>query len=420
VGTSIEWYDVSVFGIGLPFFLAAVFFPNTMDHLLAVLLGSGAQVLSALCRPFGAAFFGRIGDRVGRKRALIVTLLMAGCCCAAIGFLPPYATIGVAAPGAVFLLRMAIGFALGAEWPGAVLLPLEWAAGSRWRGLWACVPQLGLPIGTLLALGSILATLAIFGHDPNAWRVPFVASLVLVGVGAYLRFQVLDTPTMTDYLLTERRTVRRPVRNAFTRQPRDFFGTAFSRMGELGPGVVVGSFFFIYVNSLKLHIETAFAVAAIGVLFGIASILAFAALSDRVGRVPVFAWGAVCMGAYVMFAYFQLLGTRDLALMIVGQSIGMILTGVIAGPGAAMVAESFSPEVRYSGTGTASGIGAAIAVIAATLFPTYALRQYHDTFLIGAFVSVCCILGIFGAVLLKDRRGQDLAADYREAGAQPA
>jgi MFS family permease len=415
VGTAVEWYDVNVFGVALPYYLALLFFPSR-DRLAAILAGSGVQALSALCRPIGAAVFGHVGDRVGRKRALLVTLLMAGLACFAIGLLPTYAQIGVLAPMAVFGLRMLIGFALGGEWGGAVLLTLEWSADSKHRGLWASLPQLGLPIGSLLAYAVILLTIHLFGNAEWAWRVPFLVSILIVGLGAFLRFGILETPTMTA-LLEERRTVRRPLIEVARRQRRAFLATMLTRPAELVPQVILSTFFLAYAAT-RLHLpgQTAYLIVGGAALAGMASTLGFAWLSDRVGRLTVFGAGAACMAAYMVLAYFQLLGTRDVTAVLAAQVVGQVLTGAIAGPGAAMVAESFTPRLRYSGTATASGLGALLGVVTATLLPLYFLQTFHDTFAIGVYVFASCWLGVLASLFLKDRRRQRISVEYDAPG----
>jgi MFS family permease len=412
VGTSIEWYDVSAFGILLPLYLAHVFFPSSLGFLLAVLVGNVAQVLSAVMRTPGAMFFGHLGDRVGRKHALFATLLMSGVACALIGFLPTYARIGIWAPAIAFTLRMCMGFALGGEWGGAVTLTLEWANDSPRRGLLTALPQLGLPIGGVLASLVILATQTLFGGSEWAWRVPFLASIPILAIGAYVRLAVLDTPTFSS-LQETRRIARHPVTDALRRQPAAWFGSALSRPAELAPAVVIGSFFLTYgVATLHLSRETILLISIGSTLAGLGSTLLWARFSDRFGRRRTVMAGMTLMVFYVGLAYFQLLNSGDVILISLAQAIGLMIVGVIAGPGAALVAEQFSPRWRYSGTAWASGLGATIGVASASILPTLFLRQYHDTFYISVFVMVLCVIGVFGVGLLKERGDVDVSVEY--------
>lgn len=410
IGTTVEWYDAILYGLLVPVYLGRLFFPSH-DPLTSVLAGNGALLFSFFARPLGGAFFGRYGDRLGRKATLVITLLVAGLASALIGTLPVYADVGMAAPIMLFLLRVCIGGALGGEWGGAVLLTLEWGNRDR-RGLWSSFPQVGAVGATVLGLVAIQVSTVLVGEgSPLAWRLPFLASILLVLIGLYVRLNVLETPTFTR-LMEERRIEPRPVRTVLRRHGREVLLTALLRMGEQAPLVLFTNFFLVYARvGLHLAQSTAIYVSIAAGLVGVVCTPLFGRLSDVAGRRRVFFWGAAAM---LLFAgpYFALLNTRDLVMILVAAVVGQVIVAAMAGPEAALIAESFTGRLRYSGASIGAGLGAVPAGGAATILGVLLFQRFNSVTPVALYMMGCALVSIVAVGLLRERRNQDLALEY--------
>ncbi|HET9515411.1 MAG TPA: MFS transporter [Gemmatimonadales bacterium] len=349
IGTTIEWYDFFLYGTAAALVFNKLFFP-TLDPLAGTLSAYGTFAVGFLARPLGGAVFGHYGDRVGRKRMLVWSLMIMGVATALIGVLPTYATIGVWAPVLLVVVRFAQGIGVGGEWGGAVLMAVE-HSGGRSRGLHGSWPQMGVPAGLLLSTG-IFALLS--SRLPEAeflswgWRVPFLLSTLLIGIGMFVRLRLLETPSFTREIARQGPPTA-PLLEVFRLHPRE----VLVGMGMRFAQNVLFYIFTVFVLSygektLGYSKATMLAGVATGATVGLVSIPLFAALSDRWGRRPVYLMGAVLSLLYA-FPFFWLLGQGPgfVALAIVlGLNVGQ---DMMYGPQAAYFAELFSTRVRYSG-----------------------------------------------------------------------
>jgi MFS family permease len=409
IGTTVEWYDVVLYALLVPFYLGHLFFPAG-DPLASTLSGYLGLVVSFGARFFGAAFFGRFGDRVGRKATLVTTLLFGGVASALIGFLPTYAEIGVAAPVLLLILRACVGFALGGEWGGAVLLTLEWGNHRR-RGLWSAFTQIGAVGASVLGLIAIAASTTLVGpQSPWAWRLPFIASFGLVAVGLYVRLGILETPTFSK-LMEERRTEPRPVRTVLSRHPREVVLTALIKIGDQVPLVLMTTFFLVYTGVLHLPMATAVSIAIWSGLVGVVCTPLFGYVSDRIGRRKTYFYGALLMFLFAL-PYFAFISTRDVGLILWASIVGQVIVAVMAGPEAALIAESFTGRLRYSGASLGAGLGAPLGGGVASALGVVLLQRFHSSVPVAFYMMGCCALSIIGVGLLRERRKQDLSVEY--------
>jgi MFS family permease len=412
IGTTVEWYDATLYGLLVPLYLGRLFFPSD-DPLTSVLAGNLALLFSFLARPIGGAFFGRFGDRMGRKATLIITLLVAGVASTLIGVLPTYADIGVLAPIMLFLLRFCIGAALGGEWGGAVLLTLEWGNHSR-RGFWSSWPQIGAVAATVLGLVAVQGSGALVGPQSFwAWRLPFLASIVLVLVGLYVRLGVLETPTFSR-LLERRRIERHPVRTVLRTHAGQVVLTALLRMGEQAPLVLFSLFFLVYARmALHLPQATAINIVIASGLAGAACTPLFGYVSDLVGRRRTFLWGACAMALFAL-PYFWLLDTREVTLILAAATVAQVIVAAMSGPEAALIAESFTGRLRYSGASIGAGLGAPLAGGAASIVGVALFQRFHSAIPVALYMIGCCLVSIVAVSLLRERSTVDLSVEYDE------
>src|SRR6516165_6365587 len=250
VGTTIEWYDFLLYSTVTGLVFNKVYFPGS-DPWIGTLQAFGVYFIGFLARPIGAAIFGHYGDRIGRKATLIVTLLMTGIATAAVGLVPGYASIGIWGAVILTFLRLIQGIGVGGEWGGSVLLAMEWARTNKNRGFIASWPQFGAPAGLFLANVMVLLFSWISGDQflTWGWRIPFLLSIVMVGVGLWIRLGILETPVF-QRILAENKVERAPTIEVFRRQPKQVALTALLRMPEQAPGYIVGTFIFTYATTV--------------------------------------------------------------------------------------------------------------------------------------------------------------------------
>ena len=398
VGTTLEWYDFTVYNTMAALIFNRLFFPS-FDPLAGVILAFSTYAVGYLSRPFGGVIFGRLGDKLGRRVVLVVTLVIMGLCTAGMGLLPTYATAGVLSPILLVTLRFIQGVALGGEWAGAVLLAMEHGSQSR-RGLNASWTQVGPSAGTLIATG-VITLVTTFAPDASftgwAWRLPFLLSLVLVGFGLWLRRGVDETP-MFLALEAKHEKAEAPVGNVLRHHWRSLLVAGGSRIGaDVHYGMMV-VFTLTYVTVI-LHLSRTLALTAVlvGAAFNAVTILLAGALSDRWGRRPVYALGT--LGAAVFaFAYYPAMDTRVPAVIVASATVGLVLHAVMYGPQAAFITEQFSTPVRYTGSSLAytfAGVvgGGFAPLIIVSLFSATRTTTAISLYVEGALaITAACLL----------------------------
>ncbi|HUN47569.1 MAG TPA: MFS transporter [Stellaceae bacterium] len=366
VGSALEWYDFFIYGTASALVFGELFFPKSDAAVGGVTLGTLAAyatfAVGFIARPFGGLFFGHFGDRFGRKPMLVATILLVGGGTFLIGLLPTYAAIGIWAPLLLLLMRLIQGFGAGAEYGGAVILAVEYAPPGK-RGLYGGFAPMGVTVGNLMAAGVFYLVTMLSKDDLLAWgwRIPFLVSLLLLGLGVWIRARVSETPVFAQ-LEAKRPPLKAPAIEALRRHPRNFLVVIGARLAENGLGYLFPVFGLGYViNTLHMPRE----VAITGVMLGngaeIIGIMFFSWLSDIVGRRPVYMGGALFSAAFA-FPFFLLTNTLNPALI----SLAFILImgiggGAMFGPQAAFFAELFGPRLRYSGFAFARELGSILA-----------------------------------------------------------
>ncbi|MEU7818831.1 MFS transporter [Pseudonocardia sp. NPDC049154] len=402
VGTTIEWYDFFLYGTAAALVFPKLFFPGE-DPYVGVLLAFGTQFAGFAARPIGAAIFGHYGDRIGRKSTLIITLLLMGIATALIGVLPTYAAIGIAAPLLLTLLRIVQGVAVGGEWGGSVLLAMEWGHAKQ-RGFMASWPQLGVPLGLLLSTGlvQLMSSTTGPGFLTWGWRVPFLASVVLVGVGLYVRLRVLESPEFAA-VKAKQTVVKMPIVDAFRTQWREILSSAFVRLSEQAPFYLFITFVLSYgTQQLQLARGSLLNATLVAAAIGLVSVPFFGWLSDRIGRRTMYGIGIVCTALFA-FPYFGLLNTRVGVLVLLAIVLSLIFHDMQYGPQAALIAESFGTNIRYSGAGLGYQLASVIAGGPAPLIAAYILKNTGSSTGISWYIVICCVIAMI-ALLVMPRR----------------
>src|ERR1700737_25683 len=357
VGTTIEWYDFLLYGQMAALVFAKLYFPSS-DPLTGTL--QAFAVFAA--RPIGAAIFGHYGDRIGRKAALIATLLLTGLSTFLVGCVPTYEQIGIWGAVVMVVLRFIQGIGVGGEWGGSVLLAMEWARTSKNRGLIAAWPQLCGPAGFFLANLAILAFSQMSGDQflSWGWRVPFWLSLVMVGIGLWIRLGILETPIFRQ-VIAEERVARAPVVEVLKRQPKEIILVALARMGQMVPAFVYAAFFFTYgMKVVGASRDFLLVVMLIASFFSLFTIPFSGYLSDRLGRKNVYIFGAVATGLFA-FAYYAFPDTAVPRLILLALMVTFFFLDLMWGPLAALTAECFTPRLRYSGASIGFQLAAVFA-----------------------------------------------------------
>ena len=402
VGTTIEWYDFLLYSVVTGLVFGKLFFPKS-DPLVGVLEAFAVYTVGFIARPIGAAIFGHYGGRIGRKGALIATLLITGLSTFAVGFVPGYAAIGIWGAVTLTIIRFIQGVGVGGEWGGSVLLAMEWARTNRHRGFIAFWPQLGGPAGLLLANLAVLVFSAISGDQflVWGWRIPFLFSIVMVGVGLYIRLGILETPIFRR-LVAEDRIERAPALEVIKRQPRQIILAALARMGEQAPAYIYLAFVFAYGTQV-LHTPRDFLLTAL-VTAGLVSFITIPLsghLSDRFGRKRIYLIGSVATGVFG-FIYFAMLNTMVPAWIFLGIVLSFIPHDVMYGPQEALIAECSTPRLRYSGSSIGYQLASVVAGGPAPLIATALLAATGSGYVIAVYIAFCAVVSIIATVLLPD------------------
>jgi MFS family permease len=406
-GTSLEYYDFAIYSVASALVFPKVFFPGN-DEFVGLLLSFSAFAVGYLARPIGGVIFGRLGDKIGRKHVLVVTLMLIGVATVLIGVLPGYATLGVAAPIILVLLRLAQGIGVGGEWGGAVLLSSEFGDAKR-RGFWSSAAQIGPPAGNLMANGVLALLAATLSNEDFlswGWRVAFLASALLVVFGLLIRLKLEETPVFKA-IQAHGEQPKAPIKEVFTKEPRALVAAALSRVC---PDVLYALFtVFVAVYATKqLGMTTGNVLAAIliGSAFQIFLIPAAGALTDRFNRRLVYGIAAVGTAVYIPL-FFLMIEGKSVAMLTLGVVIGLAFHAFMYGPQAAYITEQFPPRLRYAGSSLAYTLAGVIGGAVAPLIFTALYAASGNWVLIAGYLAVASIVTVVGLALGRNPQTEE-------------
>jgi MFS family permease len=412
VGTTIEWYDFFIYGTAAGLVFGKQYFPNE-EPLTGVLLAFGTYFVGFVGRPIGAAIFGHYGDRIGRKATLIATLLLMGIATFLIAFVPTYASIGIWGGVILTILRLIQGIGVGGEWGGSVLLAMEWSRTQGQRGLVASWPQFGVPCGLFLSNLAILGFSAWYGDQfaAWAWRLPFALSIVLVGVGLWIRLGILETPVFQQ-LLKDDKIEKAPMLEVIKRQPKEIILSALLRMSEQAPFYIFTAFIFSYaVGTLKMDRNFILLAVLVASCVSFFSIPISGHISDLIGRRKMYLIGAATVGVFG-FLYFGMVDTAAPTLVFIAIVLSLIPHDMQYGPQAALIAEAFTPRLRYSGASLGYQLASIIAGGPAPLIATALFATYKSGYSIAVYIAACAVISLISAAFMPDYTGKDISKEY--------
>ncbi|HET6307973.1 MAG TPA: MFS transporter [Rhodopila sp.] len=415
VGTTIEWYDFFLYGTAAGLVFPKLFFPQ-QSILAATLASFSTYFIGFVGRPIGAAIFGHYGDRIGRKATLIATLLLMGIATFLVAFVPGYNSIGIWGAVILTVLRTLQGIGVGGEWGGSVLIAMEWSRSDHRRGLVASWPQFGVPCGLFLANLAILGFSAWSGADflNWGWRVPFLLSIVLIGIGLWIRLGILETPVF-QRLVDDNKVEKAPMVEVIRKQPAQIILSALLRMAEQAPFYVFTAFIFAY-GTTTLHMSRNLILVSVLV----ASMVSFITIpvsghiSDRIGRRKMYLIGAAATGVFG-FVYFAMLGTLSPFWVFLAIVLSLVPHDMMYGPQAALIAEAFTPRLRYSGASMGYQLASVIAGGPAPLIATALIAAYGSGYAVAAYILACSAISLLSAALMPDYTGKDISAEYDAA-----
>ncbi len=408
IGTAIEWYDFFLYSTATGLVFARLFFPQS-SPLTGTLQAFTVYLLGFVARPIGAAVFGHFGDRIGRKSTLILTLTCMGLATFFVGLVPTYAAIGIWGAVILSILRFMQGVGVGGEWGGSVLLAMEWARTNEHRGFVTSWPQLGVAFGMLLANLAVLLSSRLSGDGflEWGWRIPFLLSIGLVGLGLYIRLGIQETPTFQA--LTARRAIAsRPVPEVIRRHWREILLSALARTGQQASFYVFTAFVFSYGTTVLGSSRDFLLVAMMT-----ASLLScftnpfFGFLSDRIGRKRVYTLG-IWATALFAFAYFAILDTRMPVLIFLAIALSLVTHDMMYGPQAALIAESFTARLRYSGASLGYHLASIFSGGPAPLIATALFDRYRSGHAVAVYLAVCAVVSAIATRYLTDHTNKGL------------
>ncbi|MGB6799800.1 MAG: MFS transporter [Xanthobacteraceae bacterium] len=412
IGTAIEWYDFFLYGTAAGLVFGKLFFPN-QDPLSATLLAFGTYFIGFVGRPIGAAIFGHYGDRIGRKATLIATLLFMGLATFAIAFVPTYESIGIWGAVLLTLLRAIQGIGVGGEWGGSILLSMEWSRTHSQRGLVASWPQFGVPCGLLLSTLAVTVFSSWSGDQflVWGWRIPFALSIILVGIGLWIRLGILETPVFQK-LLDTKKIEKAPILEVIKKQPREIILSALLRMSEQAPFYIFTAFIFAYaVGTLHMSRNLILGAVMVAACVSFVTIPLCGHISDKIGRKNMYLIGVVTMGLFG-FLYFGMVDTAIPSAVFIAIVLSLIPHDMQYGPQAALIAESFTPRLRYSGASLGYQLASLIAGGPAPLIATALFAAYQTGYAIAIHIAACAVISLVSAALMPDYTGKDISAEY--------
>ena len=419
-GTSIEWYDFFLYGAAAALIFPKAFFPEATPTM-ALILSFGTFAAGFIARPVGGIIFGHYGDRIGRKKTLIIALLLMGISSTLIGLLPTYAMIGIAAPIILTLLRFAQGIAIGGQWGGAMLLVTESAPADK-RGYYGAFAQAGAPVGVILANLALIITSSLVSEEfflTWGWRIPFIASVILIGISMYIQLNLEDTQSFRELQALKEKRLKEdkaparlikasPVLEAIRKYPKRIILAAGAFLSVQVTYYILIAFLLTYgVTSANMSRDDMLLAVLVASALQVPTQFVFSSYSDRHGRRGIFMLGAALTGLWA-FALFPLVDTGNFWLILMAITIGFIFVGMMYGPQAAFFTELFSTEVRYSGASLGYQLGAIIGgafapVIAVTLWTEY------DIFWVSVYIAFASVLALLSVFMLTETYESDLS-----------
>ena len=416
-GTSIEWYDFFLYGTAAAIIFPLAFFPQDLPPMVLLIISFSTFAVGFIARPLGGIVFGHFGDRVGRKRTLVVALMMMGVATTLIGLLPTYDSIGLAAPLCLVLLRFIQGLAVGGQWGGAMLLVTESAPADK-RGWYGAYAQAGAPMGVILANLAFISVSASMSDEAFlawGWRLPFIASILLIAISLYIQLRMEDTEAFkalqAEQAASPQQAVaeRSPVFEAMRRYPRRILLAAGAFLSVQVTFYILIAFVIAYgLNSPTVDLTRDELLVSVLVAAAIMmpAQFYFSGLSDRVGRKQIYRWGAILTGIWG-FAIFPLVDTGMPIMITLAVTMGMVLLGMQYGPQAAYFKELFATEVRYSGASLGYQIG---AILGGALAPTIAVLLWQELGIIyvSVYILVAALLTLWSLSQLEETCGKAL------------
>ena len=417
-GTSIEWYDFFLYGTAAAVIFPKAFFPQELPTMVLLIISFSTLAVGFLARPLGGIIFGHFGDRIGRKRTLVVALMMMGVATTLIGFLPTYASIGIAAPLLLVALRFIQGLAIGGQWGGAMLLVTE-SAPSDQRGWYGAYAQAGAPMGVILANLAFIGVSSSMSDEAFmdwGWRLPFIASIVLIGISMYIQLKIEDTEafrSLSDAQSTDDKPAaaveRSPVVEAIRKYPKRIMLAAGAFLSVQVTFYILIAFVIAYgMNSpsVELSRDTMLTAVLVAAAIMVPTQFYFSGLSDRIGRKNVYRWGAILTGIWG-FILFPLIDTGDPMMIGFAITMGLLFLGMQYGPQAAYFTELFSTEVRYSGASLGYQIG---AILGGALAPTIAVLLWNEfgIFYVSVYIAIAALLTLWSLSQLEETKGTSL------------
>ncbi|MBB3973338.1 MFS transporter [Hansschlegelia beijingensis] len=409
LGTVVEWYDFLIYGTAAALVFNKLFFP-TMDPVAGTLAAFAAYAVGFVARPLGGAIFGHFGDRLGRKAMLTLTMLIMGVGTFLIGCLPTYDHIGIWAPILLVALRLMQGIGIGGEWGGAVLMVIEHAPEKK-RGFYGSLVQVGFPAGVALSTATFLG-LSMLPQDQFlswGWRLPFLFSVILIGVGLFVRLKLVETPAFAQVKQTEK-VARMPILEVIMGQPKTFLTAVGLKISEVAWVYVLTVFSIVYATgTLGLPKTLILYAILLGAVLEFATLPLFGWMSDKIGRRPMYIGGALISGACALIV-FPLLDTRDPAIVVISIAVIMSLThATMFGPQAAFLPELFGTRVRYSGASLGCQIAAAISGGFAPMIATGLLAWAGATWPIALYLICLAAISLVATLYATETRDLDIS-----------
>jgi MFS transporter, MHS family, shikimate and dehydroshikimate transport protein len=413
IGTTIEWYDFFIYGTAATLVFGQLFFP-TGDPLISTLSALGTFAVGFIARPLGGIIFGHFGDRLGRKSMLVLTLTIMGVATVLIGLLPTFESIGVLAPILLVTLRIIQGLGLGGEWGGAALMSVEYAPEDK-RGYFGSWPQMGVPAGLVLANGVFLTVATLPNEQFLAWgwRVPFLLSIILIGVGLFIRVRLFETPSFSEVQESQTES-QMPIVDVFRNHSKNVFLAIGARVASDGAFYVFTIFILDYATrTLGLPRPTILAGIVVASILELFTIPIFGVISDRTGRRPIYLVGTVLL-LILAYPYFLLIQTGSVVLVILASVLGLsIAHATMYGPMSAYFAELFGTRVRYSGVSIGYQLASIIGGGAGPLIATYLVAAAGGSFwpVVAWMVALCIITLVSVLVAAETFRGGEFLAE---------